>query len=142
MARASSSLLTPAPDASGEVALGAGGRAAALHVLVYHARDGVLRGRAYDALLLLAVLEEDEGRDALDAVALRDLRVVVHVELDDRGGVPEVLRDGLDRRRQHPAGRAPGRPEVDEHGLVRLEHVRLEVVVAYFLHMFAHEFKS
>src|SRR5919202_2963751 len=78
---------------------GSGAGRAALDVLVDHARDGLLRGRADDALLLLAVLEEDERRDALDAVALRDLRVVVHVEFDDRGRALEVLRDGLDRRR-------------------------------------------
>src|SRR5919112_8440 len=45
---------------------------AALDVLVDHARDGLLRGRADDAFFFLAVLEEDERRDALDAVALRD----------------------------------------------------------------------
>src|SRR5919107_2468141 len=142
MARASSSLLTPAPDASGEVALGAGGRAAALHVLVDHARDGLLRGRADDALLLLAVLEEDESRYALDAVALRDGRVVVHVELDDGRAPLVLLRHGLDRRREHAAGRAPLRPEVHEHRLVRLQNVRLEVVVAHILHVFTHALKS
>src|ERR671939_1570752 len=81
------------------------GRAAA-DVLVNHARDGLLRGRADHALLLLAVLEEDERRDALDAVALRDRRVVVHVELDDGRAPAVLLRDRLDGRREHPAGRA------------------------------------
>src|SRR5205085_7731959 len=89
----------PRPNASGEVASGAG--RAALHVLVNHTRDGVLRGRTDDALLLLAVLEEDERRDALDAVALRDGRVVVNVQLDDRCLALVALRDGLDRRREH-----------------------------------------
>src|SRR5919201_285167 len=55
---------------------GSGAGRAAADVLVNHARDGFLRGRADHALLLLAVLEEDERRDALDAVALRDRRVV------------------------------------------------------------------
>src|SRR5215218_9786445 len=122
--------------------LSSGAGRAALDVLVDHARDGLLRGRADDALFFLAVLEEDERRDALDAVALRDLRVVVHVELDDRGRVLEVLRDGLDRRRQHPAGRAPRRPEVHEHWLVRIEHIRLEVAITHFPDVFTHEFKS
>src|SRR5919199_2476986 len=89
------------------------GRAAA-DVLVNHARDGLLRGRADHALLLLAVLEEDERRDALDAVALRDGRVVVNVEFDDRGLPLVLLGHGLDSRGEHAARRAPLSPEVDK----------------------------
>src|ERR671931_2379006 len=117
---------------------GSGAGRAAADVLVNHARDGFLRGRADHALLLLAVLEEDERRDALDAVALRDRRVVVHVELDDRGAAGVLLRHGLDRRREHAARRAPLRPEIHEHRPVGFENVRLETAVANVLHVFTH----
>src|ERR671939_627575 len=93
------------------------GRAAA-DVLVNHARDGLLRGRPDHALLLLAVLEEDQRRDTLDAVALRDRRVVVHVELDDARALRVLLGHRVHGRREHTARRAPGRPEVYEQGPV------------------------
>src|SRR5205085_7149139 len=141
MARARVFGKTPPAPRCGPRRLSGAGRAAA-DVLVNHARDGLLRGRAHHALLLLAVLEEDERRDALDAVALRDLRVVVNVELDDRGAARVLLRDGLDRRRKHAAGRAPLRPEVHEHGAVGLQNVRLETIVTHFLDVFTHALKS
>src|ERR671939_389327 len=117
------------------------GRAAA-DVLVNHARDGLLRGRADHPLLLLAVLEEDERRDALDAVALRDRRVVVHVQLDDRRAARVLLGHGLDRRREHAARRAPLRPEVHQHRPFGLQHVRLEAAVANVLDVFTHALQS
>src|ERR671939_913524 len=100
MARARVSEKTPPAPRCGPRSRSGAGRAAA-DVLVNHARDGLLRGRAHHALLLLAVLEEDERRDALDAVALRDGRVVVYVELDDRRAALILLRDRLDGRREH-----------------------------------------
>lgn len=36
-----------------------------------------------------------------------------------------LCRELVDERRDHPAGAAPGRPEVDEHGHGRLEDVLL-----------------
>src|SRR2546421_2961630 len=134
--------LEPRPRHLGGPRRASGAGRAALDVLVNHSRDGLLRGRAHHALLLLAVLEEDERRDALDAVALRDLRVVVNVELDDRCAFGVLLRDGLDRRREHAAGRAPLRPEVHEHRTLGLENVRLETLVTHFLDLFTHAVKS
>src|SRR2546421_5226581 len=130
--------LEPRPRHLGGPRRASGAGRAALDVLVNHARDGLLRGRAHHALLLLAVLEEDERRYPLDAVALRDRRVVVNVELDDRRAARVLLGHGLDRRREHAARRAPLRPEVHEDGPVALENVRLEAVVANVLDVFTH----
>src|SRR5687767_11043852 len=85
-----------------------------------------LRLVADDALRLAAVLEQDHGRDRADAEPTRRDRIRVDVELRDLelvvlGG--DLLEDGAD----HPAGAAPGRPEVDEHRLVGLQDLLFEI---------------
>jgi hypothetical protein len=78
-----------------------------------------------------AVLEDDQRRDRHDAVLGGRLLVLVDVELDDPKLVGLLVGDLLEARRDHTARTAPGRPEVDENGLVVLEHLGLEVVVGH-----------
>ena len=89
-----------------------------------------LRHRADDPLGGLAVLEQDHGRDREDLVLGGGLLVVVDVEADDLQVVALGV-DLLEDRVDDAAGTAPGRPEVDEHGAVGVEHVGLEVRVGY-----------
>src|SRR5215207_8714744 len=79
--------------------------------------EPLLRHRALDALGDLAVAEEQERRDRHDLVLRRRLDVLVGVELDDLELGP-LTGDLLDDRADHPAWTAPGRPEVDQDGLV------------------------
>ena len=53
--------------------------------------------------------------------------ILVDVELDDLDLAVELAGDLLKRRRDHAAGSAPLGPEIDHHGLRRLEHLRLEI---------------
>src|SRR5437868_13300392 len=107
-------------------------------VLFNHARYGLAACRADYALLFLAAFEKDERGDAFDPVALRDGRVVVNVKFDDARASSELLCHGFDRRRNHAARRAPRSPEINQHGLIRLQHVFLETVVAHFGNMLTH----
>src|SRR5262249_18752260 len=78
----------------------------------------------------LAVLEEDEGRNAAHVEALRCLGVLVDVELHDRELVAVLLGDVVQHGGDRLAGTAPLRPEVDEHRAGCLQHILLETGVA------------
>ena len=90
--------------------------------------DRGCRLRADEACHRLAVREDGDGRDALDAVAGGDLLLGVDVDLRELD-LLRALRDlGLDRRAEGAARPAPGGPEVDDDGMLlgALDHVLLE----------------
>src|SRR5215475_14296843 len=70
---------------------------------------------ADETLLHLALVEDEERRDAHDVVATRDVRVVVDVELRDLDATGVLLGDVLEHGGDHLAGPAPLGPEVDEY---------------------------
>src|SRR5256885_2232720 len=73
----------------------------------------------------LAVLEQDQRRDRHHAVALRDRRLLVDVELHDLE-VAALGCDLVEHGRDRVARPAPLGPEVDEHRLAGAEHLVLE----------------
>src|SRR5437868_8515622 len=92
---------------------------------------------------LLAVLEDEDGRDAADAVTLGDARRVVDVELGDLVLADGLVRDFLDDRSEHFAGAAPRGGEIDEDGLRRLEDFLIEIRVGELDDVLAgHVFRS
>src|SRR4051812_32955307 len=68
------------------------------------------------ALLGLTVLEDDEGGDAHDIEAERQVRVLVDVDLDDADLAVLLVGDLLEDRGDHLARTAPFGPEVDQDG--------------------------
>src|SRR2546425_13372444 len=70
--------------------------------------------RPDDLIDELPVFEEEEGRDAHDHVSLRDLRVLVRVELHERDFARILLRELFDDRGDRATRRAPLRPEIDD----------------------------
>src|SRR5439155_31731 len=95
------------------------------------AQDGVLAPGPHHASLLLPVLEHDQGGDRHHAVPAGGLGVVVHVHLAHRQGSGLVPGQPLDNRRHHVAGHTPFCPEVDQHRLVRLDDLLIEVLVRH-----------
>ena len=75
----------------------------------------------------LAVAEQGDGGDALDAVAAGDVRVGVDVDLDDLQ-VGAVGGERLEFRGDEAAGTAPGGPEVDNDRHGRVEDLGLEAL--------------
>src|SRR5579859_6598620 len=71
--------------------------------------------RSDDAQLGLAILKQDERRDAHDFEASGELQVVVDVDLADAKLSWVVGRDLVKHRRDHLARPAPLRPEVDQN---------------------------
>src|SRR6476646_10305949 len=100
-------------------------------------REARLRQSPDDLLRDLAVLEEDQRGDRHDSVLRSRLRVLVDVHLHDRQ-VVALLIELLEMRSDDAAGAAPGRPEIDQHGLGRLEYLGGEVVVGYFGEVSSH----
>src|SRR5215212_8404277 len=94
-------------------------------------RQLVLRQRSYRLLGNLPLLEAGDGRDARDAVVHRRLRVVVHVDLDERH-VLARLGHLLEDRGDAPARHAPRRPEIYYNRPLRPQNVALESRVRYF----------
>src|SRR6516165_1144681 len=86
----------------------------------------LLRLRADLARRQLTVLEQHQSRNRHDAVFRRRARVLVDIELDDLDLAVERVGNLFERRRDHPARAAPFRPEINNHGTARLEHVLLE----------------
>ena len=97
----------------------------------------LLRVGADDGLDRLAALEEDHRRDREHLEVRRRLLVLVDVQLHD-AQIGALGGDLLEHRRDHAAGAAPGRPEVDEHGGLGLDHLGLEVGVCDFVQRACH----
>ena len=80
-------------------------------------RSTMRRGLRADELVHhLAVLECLHGRDALDAVRLREPGVAVHVDLDELDLARALSGGALERGGQRAARPAPLGPEVHHHG--------------------------
>src|SRR5262249_10964479 len=80
--------------------------------------DLALRHRADKPVDRPPVLEGVNRRDRLDAHLLRDLGVLVNVELDHADRAVGAAHDPFQDRAQLLAGAAPGRPEIDDDRLV------------------------
>src|SRR6185437_2381535 len=74
----------------------------------------------------LATLVQDDGGDAAYAELARRGRIGVYIELGDRELAFVGLGDFIEHRREHLARPAPFRPEIDQHGILRLQYVLLE----------------
>src|SRR5581483_3636238 len=77
--------------------------------------DLTLRDRSDHPPALHAVLEENQQRDALHTEAGGGARIFVDVELEETD-VAVLGRELLHDRSDHPAGSAPGGPEIDDRG--------------------------
>ncbi len=88
-------------------------------------RDGT---RADDGARRLAALEDHEGRDGADAVALGQLGHVVDVDLRGEELSREPVGDLVERGAEPAAVHAPRRVEIDERGELRLQDLGVEVV--------------
>src|SRR5688572_24346925 len=106
------------PVVGGTIGLGQELAQALLHDLLGHVAD--------QAGGLAAVLEDDQGGDAEDAVSHRQLLVLVGVDLCDVDLPVVLVAEALDDGGDQPAGAAPWGPEVDEDGLVSVENLRFE----------------
>src|SRR5918999_3988843 len=80
----------------------------------------------------LAVLEEDHGRDRRDAVADRELLLLVDVHLDDAELAFALLRDAVEHGGDGVARAAPLGPEVDDHRRVALDHLGVEGLLSHW----------
>jgi hypothetical protein len=87
------------------------------------------RQRADLPLHRLAPGEAHQQRDRARVVAGGPLRVIVDVELGDEQAPLELPGRVLQRRADHPAGAAPGGPEVDDHRHRRLGQEPLQLLV-------------
>ena len=96
-----------------------------------HIKDRRFGLNAHGLRLDRAVLEDDQCRDAHDAVAHGKLLLCVHVDLPnlDRG---VFLRDLVHNGREHAARTAPRCPKVYQHGLVAVEYLRLKIFFRQF----------
>src|ERR1700687_6166802 len=84
---------------------------------------------ADDPIRRFAAAEQDQTGDAEHAELRCRQRVSIDVELGDRD--PTGVLDGqlLDDRSEHLAWRAPGRPEIEEHELLRSADGYLEILI-------------
>src|SRR5581483_6194056 len=102
----------------------------------------VLADVADDLLLHLAALDDQQGGDAANVVTHGSSAVTVNVHLGNLNLIFVGIGDFVDDGRESAAGAAPGSPEIDEHGLVGLEHVGVEVRVRDFQNCVACHYSS
>src|SRR5271166_2033693 len=93
----------------------------------------LLRLRADLARCQLAVLEQHQGRNRHDPVFRRYAGVLIDIELDDLHLAIERVGNLFKRRADHSAWAAPFRPEINNDGAARLEHVLLKRGIGYLL---------
>src|SRR5215510_6425866 len=106
---------------------------AASDVPIDQLRDVVLAAQADDRLGELALLEEQQRRNAAHSESAWDFRVLVDIQLRDRQA-PVVLRgERVHRGRKTTTGAAPFCPEVDEDQA--LLGLLVEVAVSERLHL-------
>src|SRR6266852_2360428 len=84
---------------------------------------------ADDPISRFAAAEQDQAGNTEHAELGRRLWVGVDVELSHCDPAGVLDRQLLDHRPQHLAGRAPGCPEVEEHGLLGRADSRLEILI-------------
>ena len=82
---------------------------------LHESLDDQRRLRARELVHELAVAEGLHVRDALHALATRDVGVGVDIDLDELDGAARGGHGALDHGREHVAGTAPFGPEVDQH---------------------------
>ena len=91
-----------------------------LHLLsvpfLQHGQDIFLIAEARGAAHLPAILQHRQGWDAVDPETACQLRILVHIHLD-HPHVAALSGDLLHLGRNHPAGAAPGGPEIQQDGL-------------------------
>ena len=96
---------------------------------VHRFNDVFFAGQTNELLRDRAVLEDQHCWDRTDVELHRDFFVVVDVELPDLRFTFVGIRDLVDCRREHLARLAPLGPEIDQHGLLRFEHIFVKVTV-------------
>src|SRR6185437_2072954 len=74
----------------------------------------------------LTLAEDHHRGDAADAIFLRHMRILVDIDLGDRDLAAHFARKLLERRSDHAAGPAPFRPEIHDHGGLRIQNIGLE----------------
>ena len=91
---------------------------------------------AHEAVHNLAVLEDEQGRDAADAKGLAQLLLLVGVDLHQLEAAGVLGLDLFQQRADHLARAAPGGPKVDQHGRVHrgIHHLRIEVFNGHIHH--------
>src|ERR1043165_2591688 len=109
------------------------------NVLIDHAGNSGLRRGADNPFLVASVLKKNQRRDAFDAESLRHRRVVIDIQLHYPGAAGVLFGDCFDGRREHAARRAPGGPKINQHRLIGIQHIILEIAVAHFSDVIAHE---
>ena len=82
-----------------------------------------------DGVFHFAVLEEQEGRDGLHAVLLRELSGFVDIHLAHFGNAFDFTGDGVNERGYAFAGATPLCPEVYEDWDRRFEDFSLEIII-------------
>ena len=79
---------------------------------------------------VLSTLEVEQRGDVADPVLHRDVLAVVHVAFGDHRAAFEFLGYLLDDGAEHPAGTAPGGPEVYQDGLTGAQNL-IDVRIVY-----------
>ncbi len=93
--------------------------------------ENLFRGRADDLLTDRPALEEKEGGNAVDAVLLGQLRLLIDVDFDDLDLVGQFTGDFIKKRGDHLARTTPFGPKVDDGQLFGLDDFTLEIESAY-----------
>src|SRR5207248_5913549 len=93
--------------------------------------DLVFRHSDDDLLDDLAILEDQQGRDAANVIATGGVHRLVHVQLGHFELASVVASDLRHRWREHMTRAAPFRPKIDQHRLRAAcgEHFRLKISV-------------
>src|SRR5262249_5489370 len=86
----------------------------------------------------LSAAEEDQGRNGFDSVRRRGRRIIIHIQLYYCDAFQMLFGDRVDRRRQHPARRAPGSPKIDQHWFFGFQNFVLKRIVGYFFNSLTH----
>src|ERR1700675_2389161 len=92
--------------------------------------DGGLRQGPYDLLDPRPILEEENGRNALDPESSRGLSVLIHIQFGDSDPSLILDRQFFKDGGNHPAGTAPLGPEIDQDQSLPFDDPLVKVLVS------------
>ena len=80
---------------------------------------------------LTAFIEDNESRNSLNMVLVRNLLVLVSIQFGKIEFSLVFIAQFLEYRRNSATGATPCSPEIDDDGFVRFEYLCLEILVSH-----------
>ena len=96
-------------------------------LLVQHGQDLILGSGSQGSVFHYALVHHHQRRNADNLILTCQIEFFIHIDLTDLH-IGTLRRDLIQNGADHPAGAAPGCPEVQQHRFVTVQNLSLEII--------------